>query len=416
MWVRKRPDIGWRDLVVGMFRCAAAAAQDATRTQQELEKACSESHDVLVCLSVRSGFDLLLSALELPAGSEVLMSALTIWDMPRIVREHGLVPVPVDLDVRHMGPSPAALEGAITPAARAVVVAHLFGARAPMDPILQIARQHKLLVIEDCAQAFDGRYRGHPDSDVAMFSFGPIKTATALGGAILRIRDPALREEMRRRQATYPQQGVWTYFRRLLKYAVLKAVCWPPLFGAFVGACRATARDFDRLINGVARSFPGPDLLRQIRQRPSVPLLKLLQRRLRTYPSSRVAQRIAKGERLAELLADVVPRPGCEAVGPTYWVFPILSNEPERLLPLLRQAGFDATQGSSMCAIGPPADRPELFPAAAAETLAHIVYLPFYPDLPDRAIQRMAQVLRQQYNGQKHQDAPPEHAASHAEL
>ncbi|HCK72012.1 MAG TPA: aminotransferase DegT, partial [Planctomycetaceae bacterium] len=51
-----------------------------------------------MCLSVRTGFDLLFQALNLPAGSEVLVSALTIDGMLRVIEEHDLVAVPVDLD------------------------------------------------------------------------------------------------------------------------------------------------------------------------------------------------------------------------------------------------------------------------------------------------------------------------------
>ena len=58
-----------------------------------------------VFLSVRTALDLLLEAWALPRGSEVLMSAVTIPDMVAIVRHHGLVPVPVDLDMRRLAPT-----------------------------------------------------------------------------------------------------------------------------------------------------------------------------------------------------------------------------------------------------------------------------------------------------------------------
>jgi len=80
-----------------------------------------------VCLSVRSGFDALLAALALPAGAEVLTSALTIRDMTRIIEAHGLVPVPVDLDMRRLAVRPEDLARAATPRTRAV---NGFGTRA----------------------------------------------------------------------------------------------------------------------------------------------------------------------------------------------------------------------------------------------------------------------------------------------
>jgi len=415
MWVRKRPDIDWRDLATGMWRCCLAG--DAAEAQQRVEAFWSESGDALACLSVRSGFDLLLGALELPAASEVLMSALTIGDMPRIVRERGLVPVPVDLDPQTMAPTPESLGRAITPAARAVVVAHLFGGRVPMEPILDVARRHGLAVIEDCAQAFDGRYRGHPQSDASMFSFGPIKTATALGGALVRVRDRRLLERMRAAQEAYPRQSSRGFLTRLLKYSALKALCWPPLFGGFVRACGLARRDVDGLLNRTARGFPGPDLARQIRRRPSTPLLALLERRLRTYHGARLDLRTAKGQRLAQLLDGAMPCPGQQSVGHTHWVFPILTDQPRRVIELLRGEGFDATQGQSMVVVPPPPDRPQLFPTAAAEALARIVYLPFYPDMPDHAIERMAQALKREHaNGADAPSAPAQPACCQTHL
>jgi dTDP-4-amino-4,6-dideoxygalactose transaminase len=77
----------------------------------------------------------------------------------------------------------------------------------------------------------------------------------------------------------------------------------------------------------------------------------------------------------------------------SYWVFPILAEEPERVIAGLRRAGFDATQGQSMCAVAPPPDRPERAPHNAANALAKIVFLPNYPELPEPAARKMAEVV-----------------------
>ena len=147
------------------------------------------------------------------------MSAVTIPDMVRIIEHHQLVPVPVDVDGPTLQPVLEHFERSITPRTRAILVAHLFGTHIEMGPIVELARQHDLLVIEDCAQAFVGSaYAGHPDSDCALFSFGPIKTATALGGAVVRVRDAELRSRMRDLQNAYPMQSRSAYLKRLVKY------------------------------------------------------------------------------------------------------------------------------------------------------------------------------------------------------
>src|SRR5690606_37140318 len=82
------------------------------------EQAWGPSGDALACLSVRTGFDLLLQALQLPPGSEVLLSAITIADMARIIQAHGLVPVPVDLDPETLQVCSARLETLLSPRTR----------------------------------------------------------------------------------------------------------------------------------------------------------------------------------------------------------------------------------------------------------------------------------------------------------
>ena len=143
MWVRKRVDMSWFDLNYALMRCSVP--QRSRRTQ--IEDNWSARDDALVCLSVRTGFDLLLQAMKLPAGSEVLMSALTIEGMVRIVREHGLVPVPVDVDIDTLAPSIDALRRGVSSRTRLVVVAHLFGGQVDLAPVKEFAREHDLLTV-----------------------------------------------------------------------------------------------------------------------------------------------------------------------------------------------------------------------------------------------------------------------------
>jgi len=392
MWVRKRLDIGWSDLAVGLVRTLIAPSPE--RIQRQVEARWSRSADALACFSVRSGFDLLLATLQLPPKSEVLMSAMTIPDMPRIAEHHGLVPVPVDLDLDTLGPNLESLRRSITPASRAMVAAHLCGGRLNMEPILAVARQHGLFVIEDCAQAFDGRgYTGDPDADVSMFSFGPIKTGTALGGALVRVRDRELRERMRGRQAGRPVQKRRAFLLRLLKYAAFKGLSYPRVYGLLVRAWRAMGRDYDRMVNGSVRGFPGPDFFDRIRQQPCASLLAVLDRRLRRYDRGRLESRAAKGDRLSRLLGDKVLCAGRAATPHNSWVFPIVVENPTEVIAALRQAGFDATQGHSMCVVSPPEDRPRHAAQRATLALAKIVYLPIYPEMPERALEAMSRVV-----------------------
>ncbi len=403
MWVRKRIDIAWTDLAYGAVSCCLP--RNRRGLLDRIAHFWTPSDDVLVSLSVRSGFDLLLASLELPPKSEVLIAAANIADMARIVEHHGLVPVPVELDVERMAPNADALRRAVTPATKAILAAHLFGSRIDLEPIFQVARQHGLLFFEDCAQTFDGgRYQGHPDSDVVMFSFGSVKTSTALGGGILRVRNADVLQRMRDRQAEYPRQQRRAYFSRLLKYASMKLGSLPYIFGLSVWVYGLFGGDHDRLIGEAARGFRGGDFFTRIRQRPSTPLLDVLWRRLRKFNAKHFAKRIASGEYLAERLQRCLDCPAV-GMGPhSYWAFPVVVDDPDRLQATLARAGFDCTQGHNLHACEAPADRPELDPVAARTALDGMVYLPCYPELPKSALKRMAEVLVNEF-GRKDEPA-----------
>lgn len=392
MWVRKRIDIGWSDICYGIMRSCWLA--DRAAMLDRIQREWSSADDALACLSVRSGFDLLMKTAQWPEGSEVLMSAVTIPDMVRIVEHHGHTAVPVDLEMGSLAPKLDVIRSAITSRTRAIVVAHLFGTRVPLEPIIELAHEHGLMVIEDCAQAFDGRgYTGHPQADVSMFSFGPIKTCSALQGALFRIRDRKLCRQMREAHEQYLVQRRATYFRRLLKYSLVKFLSTRPMMEAIARGCRAAGRTHDGFSNSMARGFKGRDFFTRIRQQPSGTLLAMLDRRLRHYDRRRIDVRQSNGRLLDQLLDNRIPRPGSEATFNNYWVFPIVLDDPDCVLPRLWKAGFDATQGESMCVVAPPGDRADLTAKDARETVERLVYLPLYPEMPERCLRRMAQVL-----------------------
>ncbi|MBN1587949.1 MAG: DegT/DnrJ/EryC1/StrS family aminotransferase [Pirellulales bacterium] len=389
-----RFDLGWRDVAFGVRSMCARLDRDALN--RRIRECWPRPEQMVPFLSVRSGFDLLWASLDLPPGSEVLMSALTIPDMVRIVEHHGLLPVPVDLNAANMAPELNAIRRAITPATRAIVVAHLFGTRVLLEPILEIARQHGLLVIEDCAQAFDGCHDdGHPNADVTMFSFGPIKTITALGGGVLCVRNAELLAKIESLHGLYPVQSRGSYLKRFTKYSVLMGLSSRPLCDAILAMYRAAGFDYDHWINGVVRAFPGPGWLEGLRHQPSAPLLAMLERRLRMFNPAWITARIARAQHLIRRLPAGVVRPGSAARDNSYWVFPVLADDPGRLAAELAEAGFDTTRGGSLRPVEPPEDRPELDPKTARRILAGMVFMPLCPQMPRREIERLAGVLGQ---------------------
>lgn len=330
--------------------------------------------DGLMCLSVRSAFHLLLSAAEVPPGSEVAISAVTHPDMVRLIELHGLRAVPVDIDPNTLAVDERALDAAITERTRILVVTHLFGARSSMDAAARAARDHGLLLVEDCAQSLQGPDdRGDPRADVSLFSFGLLKTATAMGGAVAWVRRPGLAAAMRARQESWPEQSRRSYAAKVLTCMVALVASHPVLYALLFGGGRRL--DPTALVRSrVPRDEPG--FTRWLQRRPCDALARTVARRLARFPSHRLRRRTEAGEAFAAVLGQRVFRPGATAPRHTHWVFPVTVDDPDRVVRELRTAGVDATPTTSQIAAVEPA------PPGAARVLAGLVFLPAYPGLP----------------------------------
>src|SRR6267378_863834 len=120
---RHRLDIRARHFAYALAACILAQRPDHLAVR--LAGTWSPSGQGIACRSVRSGFHLLLDAIGLYAGDEVLVSAVTHPDMVRILEAHGLVAVPVDLEIATLAPCLDVAERLLTRRTRAVLVAHL---------------------------------------------------------------------------------------------------------------------------------------------------------------------------------------------------------------------------------------------------------------------------------------------------
>jgi len=136
---------------------------------------------------VSSGSDALLICLMAEGvgpGDEVITTPFSFFATAGAVSRVGAKPVFVDIEPRVFNLDPALIEAKITPATKAIIPVHLFGQTADMGPIMDLARKHKLLVIEDAAQAIgsehDGKRAGSV-GDYGCFSFFPSKNLGAFG-------------------------------------------------------------------------------------------------------------------------------------------------------------------------------------------------------------------------------------------
>ena len=153
--------------------------------EQEIAKLCGVAHGI----GTGSGTDALMLALRacgVAAGDEVLLPPFTFVATGSAVSALGAKPVFADIHPNTYNIDPAGLERRVTPRTRAIVVVHLYGLAADMDPILAFARGRNLPVIEDNAQAIGAGYKGRRTGslgDAACLSFYPTKNLGAYGDA-----------------------------------------------------------------------------------------------------------------------------------------------------------------------------------------------------------------------------------------
>ena len=139
------------------------------------------------CIALNSGtsaLHLALLAAGVGPGDEVITVPFTFVASVAAVIYAGARPVLVDIDPRSFTMDPTLVEAAITPRTKAILPVHLYGQSADMDPIMEVARRHGLIVIEDAAQAHGAKYKGRPVGsigDMGCFSFYPGKNLGAYG-------------------------------------------------------------------------------------------------------------------------------------------------------------------------------------------------------------------------------------------
>jgi dTDP-4-amino-4,6-dideoxygalactose transaminase len=153
------------------------------RFEREFTAFCEANHG----LAVSNGTDAIFVALEalgVGPGDEVIVPAHTFFATIAAVVHTGATPVLVDVEPETMTIDPARAAEAVGPATRAIVPVHLYGHPADMDPLLALARERRLLVVEDCAQAHGARYKGRrcgSMGDAGAFSFYFTKNLGAFG-------------------------------------------------------------------------------------------------------------------------------------------------------------------------------------------------------------------------------------------
>jgi dTDP-4-amino-4,6-dideoxygalactose transaminase len=333
--------------------------------EAEVAAYCGVGHGV-GCGSGTDALSLALHALELGCGDEVILPAFTFFATAGSVSRTGARPVFCDIDPNTYNLDPTQVESKITPRTRAILVVHLFGQCADMEPLWSIAERHDLILIEDAAQSLGAEYQGKRAGSLGSLgclSFYPTKNLGAYGDAGMIVTNDA---EWARRMKCLRVHGMepryyhkylgWNARLDALQAAMLRVKL--PHLERWIGNRQAIAARYDALID--------EKHLSHFLERP----IRRLDRR---HTFNQYVVRVANGQRDALVRHLKAEQIGCEIY------YPLALHQQE----CLRHLGYGTGD----------------FPVSE-EAAGQVLALPIYPELSveqqRRVIQSCAAFLRQQ--------------------
>jgi dTDP-4-amino-4,6-dideoxygalactose transaminase len=219
-----------------------------------LEREVAEYSQCSFGIGVTSGTDALLVALmaiDVKPGDEVITTPYSFFATAGSIYRLGAVPVFADISLKDYNIRPDLIEAAVTERTKAIIPVHLYGQMADMDPIMEIARRHNLVVIEDAAQAIGSEYKGRRAGSIGhfgCFSFFPSKNLGGFGdGGMITTNDAALAHKTRLlrnhgAEPKYYHKLVGGNFRLDALQAAVLRVKLPYLDGWTAGRQRNAAR------------------------------------------------------------------------------------------------------------------------------------------------------------------------------
>ena len=232
--------------------------------EEEFAAYCGVEHAIGVS-SGTAALHLALLAAGIGAGDEVITVPFTFFATAATIGYVGAKPVYVDIDPRTFNMDVRQIEAAITERTRAILPVHLYGQPADMDPILDIARRRKLLVIEDVAQAHGAEYRGRRTGsmgEIGCFSFYPTKNLGAAGeGGMVTTNNPEYARTLRmlrswgEERRYYPVMKGYNYRLQGIQAAILRVKLRK--LDRWIEIRRGHAAAYDRLLEDADIARPG---------------------------------------------------------------------------------------------------------------------------------------------------------------
>lgn len=227
-----------------------------------------QPHQWFLTLNGRTAIYLFLKSLNLPVDSEVIVQSFTCVTAVNPILWAGLTPVYTDIDPNTFSAASGSLESLITSRTKVIMLQHTFGAPAASKMVLEVARKHDLIILEDCAHALGGQSDGQmlgTFGDAAIISFGIEKTlSTKLGGALL-INNSSL---------VQPVEKLYRQLTSLPRYQTFLWMIYPPLRSLvrkLPTAIEPTIKNIIEAVGLLKRAVPKAELAGKVSSTATLP-------------------------------------------------------------------------------------------------------------------------------------------------
>ena len=356
--------------------------------------------------SARYGLYLLLDALGIGEGDEVVVPGLTYFAIPAMIALRGAKPVFADIGLSTHVLDPEAFKAAITDRTKAVIPTHLFGTPCDMDAICAIAAEHGVQVIEDCAQSTGATYKGRRTGSIgqhAYYTFGLTKNITTLSGAMVTSSDPQVAAHIRAAVEAGGHTSKWKAMKEALTGTAMFMATHPWLYwwtvhpavvlGNWMGKDPIHERfgEAERTYEALPQYYV--DQGRALAIQAAVGLKQL--ERIDELNGARQRNGRALDAGLAEAEGLTVPTYP-QGADPIYMSFVVHHADRDGLMAALRNRGVDTTTGY----MNDMSDHP-LFEAHrrpcpnSARAMAELLHIPVHPNLRASEVEHMIKSVRE---------------------
>lgn len=353
--------------------------------------------------SCRSGFDLVLQALNLSDQDEIIMTGLNIVHMGLLPQIHHLTVRIADLDLDTLEPDYHQLKQLVTPQTRALVFTQLFGAIVDLTKLGKFCHDHNLILIEDCAQSLssiDDYRRDNSPADFSIYSFGLSKNFTAFGGGLLTVRNQNYESKIREILDSYPIESRWNYFKTVI-FSLIKVIMSSTLILPVLNLVfNLFGSNFEDVLNKIGKEFSyqrdDRKLLSKFRKRCCFPHRQMIQYRMKNFKHNECqVLRKYRGDRMCQLIDKRLCIPGRNLENRYYWLFPVLVNNRDQLLDKLRSKGFFATKTATSfgCIYSSTDHNQTSRPRNTIDFANRVVYLPYSPVMPLDKMHEMIEIV-----------------------